>query len=108
MGWLNAQLHDDDVAALNRLPPWQDRARQAQLLLDGYGLAATDRVGFVTRMIEFAVRSVRDEALACGVTPTTASPAENGFPTLWAITWRARAAAWMFEHKSELEAVLEP
>ena len=105
--WLNAQLHDDDVAALHALPSAESRMRQARLIIDGYGLAARDRIGFVARMIEFAVPSAREEAVVCGVGPTTQSPAENGFPTLWAVTWRVRAAAWMHDHRTELEAALE-
>jgi len=104
--WLNVQLHDDDVAELNGLPPLHDRARQARVLLDGYRLAARDRARLVERMIEWAVRTAREEAIVCDVTPDTQSPAENGFPTLWAITWRVRAAAWMYDHRHELEPAL--
>jgi hypothetical protein len=107
VAWLNAQLHDDDVADINGLAPLEQRARQARLLIDGYGLEGVERVGFVTRMIEYAVHSARYEAVVCHVTPTAPSPAPNGFPTLWAITWRVKAAAWMLEHRSALEAVLE-
>jgi hypothetical protein len=107
MVWLNAHLHDDDVVALHGLPSATDRVRQARLILDGYRLAAGDRIGFVARMIEFAVRSAREEAVVCDVGPTTHSPAENGFPILWAVTWRVRAAAWMLDHRTELEAALE-
>ncbi|HEX4868763.1 MAG TPA: phosphotransferase, partial [Acidimicrobiales bacterium] len=105
--WLNAQLHDDDVAELHGLPPRHERARGARLVLDGYELPAAERAGFVDCMIEFAVRSARDEAIVCGVTPTTVSPGDDGFPTLWAITWRARAAAWMYDHRVELERIIE-
>lgn len=104
--WLNAQLHDDDVAALNGLPPLPDRARQARAMLDGYRLAARDRVRLVERMIEWVVRTAREEAIVHGVKTDTPSPAANGFPTLWAITWRARAAAWMYDHHDELQAAL--
>ena len=97
--WLNAQLHDDDVAALNELAGPEDRARQATLLLDGYGLSRKDREGFVDKMIEFAVRSARDEAVLSHVGPDTPSPSPNGFPLLWAVVWRARAAAWMLDHR---------
>lgn len=105
--WLNAQLHDDDVAELQGLAPLQDRAHQARLLLDGYELPAAERRGFISRIIEFAVRSAREEAIVYGVTRTTPSPAPNGFPTLWAITWRVRAAAWMYDNRSKLEKIIE-
>jgi hypothetical protein len=39
--WLNAQLHDDDVAERVGLPDLGTRARQARLILDGYGLPRT-------------------------------------------------------------------
>ncbi len=38
--WLNAHLHDDDVAALHGLPSAERRMRQARLIIDGYRLAA--------------------------------------------------------------------
>ena len=65
--WLNAQLHDDDVAEMHALPDLPVRARQARAVLDGYGLTVTDRAGMVHRMIEFAVHQARAEALAGGV-----------------------------------------
>jgi hypothetical protein len=102
--WLNAQLHDDDVVALNQLPEPVDRARQGAIILDGYGLPRGDREGFVDTMIEFAIRSARDEAVSWHVDPDTASPAANGFPLLWAVTWRARAAAWMLDHRAVLQS----
>lgn len=105
--WLNAQLHDDDVAALNNLPAPEDRARQATLILDGYGLSREHRQGFVDKMIEFAVRSTRDEAVLYHVDPDTPSPSPTGFPLLWSVVWRARAAAWMLDHRSMLQSVLD-
>jgi Ser/Thr protein kinase RdoA (MazF antagonist) len=104
--WLNAQLHDDDVAALNNLPPLEERARQLAALLDGYRLEPDAREGFIERMIEFALRTAREEAVQHEVGPETASPAPNGFPVLWAVTWRTRAAAWMSDHKQVLEAAV--
>ena len=105
--WLNAHLHDDDVADLNQLGSPSDRARQAAVLLDGYGLARADRVGFVDRMIEFAIRAARDEAVSSQVGPETPSPSPNGFPLLWAVTWRARSAAWMLDHRAVLQTTIE-
>jgi hypothetical protein len=57
-------------------------------------------------MIEWAVRTAREEAIVCGVSPESPSPADDGFPTLWAITWRVRAAAWMHDHRNDLETVM--
>ena len=104
--WLNAQLHDDDVAAINQLPGPADRARHAAVVLDGYGLAHRHRDGFVDKMIEFAIRSARDEAVASHAGPDTASPLPNGFPLLWAVTWRSCSAAWMLDHRTMLQSVL--
>lgn len=104
--WLNAQLHDDDVAASNGLGSADDRARQLGLILDGYGMARADRNGFVDQMIEFAVRSVREEAVRYQVGPTTVSPDPDGYPLLWAVAWRARSAVWMLDHRATLETAI--
>ncbi|MET0420966.1 MAG: hypothetical protein ABW073_04630 [Acidimicrobiia bacterium] len=101
----HGKLHDDDLAELHDLGTPHQRALQARLLLDGYRLPARDRTDIVPRMIEWAVRTAREEAIVCEVTPRSTSPAGNGFPTLWAITWRVRAAAWMY-HRHELDAAL--
>lgn len=106
--WLNAQLHDDDVAALNDLGSPAARARQAALILDGYGLDRDGREGFVDRMIEFVVRCSREEAVTSNIGPDTSSPKENGYPLLWAMAWRTRAAAWMYDHRAILEATINP
>ena len=94
--WLNAQLHDDDVAERVGLPRAADRARQARLILDGYGLPAKARAGFVEKMIEVAVREARAEAVEQDVGPdSTTAISPTGYPVLWAVTWRTRSAAWM-------------
>jgi len=105
--WLNAQLHDDDVAERHGLPSLADRARQARLILDGYGLPARERAGFADKMITFAVHSARAEAVEFGVTPeTTAGLTATGYPFVWAIAWRVRSASWMLTHRSRLEQAL--
>jgi hypothetical protein len=89
--WLNAQLHDDDVAERLGLPDLAGRGRQLRLILDGYGLPARERAGFVDKMITFAVHNARAEAVEFGVTPhTTAGSTDSGYPFVWAITWRIR------------------
>jgi hypothetical protein len=106
--WLNAQLHDDDIAEQHGLPPAGARAMHAGLLLDGYGLAARDRVGFVDRIIEFAVRDARAEAVDNSVTEWSASAvAPTGYPVMWAVTWRVRSAAWMIDNRTILERSIE-
>lgn len=104
--WLNAQLHDDDIADRHALPSPTARARQVRLLLDGYGLARAGRVGFVDKLIEFAVRAARAEAVQQQVTIDSAATSDTGFPVLWAITWRTRSAAWMLDHRALLEATV--
>ncbi|HYO01214.1 MAG TPA: phosphotransferase [Mycobacterium sp.] len=105
VAWLNAQLHDD-VADLNALPDNPARLGQCAAILDGYKLPSDHRVGFVDKMIEFALRSARDEAHTYAITSDTPSPAPDGFPILWAVTWRARAACWMLDHRSEINRTI--
>lgn len=56
-------------------------------LADGYELERNRRLGLVDRMVEFAIRAARDEAVFHEVGPDTASPADDGFPIAWAISW---------------------
>jgi hypothetical protein len=99
--WWNAQLHDDDVAERQQLPDTAARANQLRLFLDGYGLAAGDRSGFVTRMIEYAIRDSAAEAARARVTPES-----SDVTPLWAVAWRTRAAAWMLRHRPLLERAI--
>lgn len=101
--WLNAQLHDDDVAERVGLPDAHSRAAQAHAILDGYGYPSRDRAEFIDRMIELAVHAARAEAVMAHVTPeSTEAVDEKGFPVLWAITWRARSASWMIRNRTLL------
>jgi Ser/Thr protein kinase RdoA (MazF antagonist) len=105
--WLNAQLHDDDIAERAGLPSAAHRGRQVRLLLDAYGLPTAERAGFVDRMIELAVHSARSEAVQYGVTlDTTTAVDASGYPVLWAITWRTRSASWMLRNRQTLERAL--
>jgi thiamine kinase-like enzyme len=105
--WQNAQLYDDDVSTLNHLPDADARARQARLIADGYRLSPSDRVDFVDRMIQLAIRSAREEAVRYDVAPPTESPAPDGYPILWAVAWRSRSAAWMLDHRDMLRKTVE-
>ena len=101
-GWLNAKLHDDIVAEREGLPPLADRARQLRAIVDAYGLSAGQRRGFLDRMIEYVVSDTANEADAAEVTPEmTAHPS-----ALWAMAWRARAAAWLLRNRRPLENAL--
>lgn len=101
--WLNSQLHDDDVAELQGLPDARTRASHFRSILEGYGLAAGRRREVVDRMIELAVHSARAEAVMARVTPESEEAVgADGYPVLWAITWRARSASWMMRHRTLL------
>lgn len=100
-GWLNAQLHDDDVAERQNLPDAPARTAQLRLFADGYGLAADDRRELVTRMVEYAIRDCAAETMTAKITPESTDP-----EPLWAVAWRARSAAWMLRHRSLLEHAL--
>jgi hypothetical protein len=105
--WLKAQLHDDDVAERFELPSAERRAHQVRLLVDAYGLGMSERVGFVDKMAEIAVHSARAEAIQYEVTgDSTIAVDPSGYPVMWAITWRARAASWIFRHRELLERAL--
>jgi len=99
--WLNAQLHDDDIAAANDLPAIRDRARHLRLIVDGYRLPAAERPRLVSLMIELAMQDAAEQARDAGVTPTFTDPAP-----LWGITWRTRSAAWMLTHRRTLSQAL--
>ncbi|MBI4300703.1 MAG: phosphotransferase [Chloroflexi bacterium] len=99
--WLNAKLHDDDVARRDGLPTLADRAKQLRAIVDAYGLLPRQRRGFVDRIIEFVVHDTAEQADDAGVTPDTTDPAP-----IWALAWRARAAAWLFRHRRTLQNAL--
>jgi Ser/Thr protein kinase RdoA (MazF antagonist) len=106
--WLNAQLHDDDVAALHGLPDASARAGQLRAIVDGYGLARPARDDFVDRLLDVAVHSARAEVVQGGVTmESTAAVAADGYPVLWAIAWRARSASWIARHRGLLRRALQ-
>lgn len=101
--WLNAQLHDDDIAERQGLPDAATRARQAHAILDAYGLPTARRAELVDRMIELAIHAARAEAVSADVTPESESAVDaDGYPVLWAITWRARSASWMIRNRALL------
>jgi hypothetical protein len=76
--------------------------------VDSYGLSARHRRGFVDRIIEFVVHDTAEQADEAGVTPDTLDLKvdELGFNPLWALAWRARAAAWIVRHRRTLQNAL--
>jgi aminoglycoside phosphotransferase (APT) family kinase protein len=100
--WLNAKLHEDIVAERDGLPPLADRLRQLVAIVDAYGMAASQRRGFFDRIVEFVVSETAWEADDAGVSPDMTSHPM----ALWAMAWRARAAAWLLRHRPAFEAAL--
>lgn len=105
VAWLNAQLHDDDIAARNDLPPAAARARQLRLFVDAYGLDPEERSGLVTRMIEHAVRDAANELTDPGGLKMAKLPVGPRDPG-WAVAWRLRSAAWLVRHRPLLEGAI--
>lgn len=99
--WLNAQLHDDDIAERQGLPSPEARGAMARLVVDGYGLGRDARAGLVDLMVEVAVQDAADQARQAGVTPDSGDA-----EALWAVTWRVRSAAWMLRHRRVLHRAL--
>ena len=99
--WAHTQLYDDDLATRNGLADPETRVKQARLMADAYGLAASDRQRLPDRMLDYAAQSAADEAVELGLTPDT-----HETRGAWAIAWRARSVAWMFRHRDLIEQVL--
>lgn len=107
VAWQNAQLFDDDVAERVGLASPEARAKQVRILIDGYGVTKEERLSVFDRMVSLAIHEARAEAVAANVTPDSSDAIrEDGYPLLWAVTWRARSASWMLTHRTELTAAL--
>jgi hypothetical protein len=100
--WLNVKLFDDVVAEREGLTSPAERAHQLRVMVDGYGLPAHERRDFVQRIFEVAVCAAAWEADDSGLGPD----ATDHGRLWWALAWRARSAAWLIQHRSELEAAL--
>lgn len=100
--WWHAQLRADRPDA-PALPEAAARARKLACFADGYRLAADLREALVGRMIEFAIRECAAEAQEAQITPASTDPAP-----MWGLAWRARAAAWMLDHRTVLERAVRP
>ncbi|MEA2527286.1 MAG: hypothetical protein QOF73_4513 [Thermomicrobiales bacterium] len=97
--WLNAQLHDDEIAEQQGLPPAEVRARQLRLFADGYRLPARDRVDLVQRLIDVAILSCASDVREAAISPDSIG-AEW---LVWGVAWRARSAAWLVRQRGLLE-----
>ena len=103
--WLNAKLHDDRVAELEGLPNVNTRAQQLRAVVEGYGLAKYERVGFVDNIAEFVIFATAAEADAANIkidTPLDKLDAQ----VPWALAWRARSAAWITKNRRVLQNAL--
>lgn len=99
--WNNAQLYDDEIAAMNGLPEAAHRIRQLRLFADAYGLPAAERHRLAYRIIEFVAQSAANEVAEQGITPET-----QHAPRVWGIAWQVRSLAWLLRQRPALEAAL--
>jgi hypothetical protein len=105
--WLNAHLVDDDVAERQGLPDAATRARHARAIVDGYRLPVTRRDELVDRLADVAAHAARHEAVDHTVGPdSTDAVAPDGYPVLWAVSWRARSASWIARHRPLLRRAI--
>lgn len=96
--WLNAQLHDDDVADRAGLGSPAERAGHLARICDGYELPRRAGEVLVDRMIQIAVLDAADEAVQAAAAP-------DAVP-FWNLAWRTRAAGWMIRHRALLCAAV--
>ncbi len=100
--WNNAQLYDDDVAALNGLPDAATRIRQVRVFADAYELSRVNRRKLTDQIIAFAAQSAANEVIEQQIAPNT-----EHAPRVWGIAWQTRSVAWLIRHRSRLEAMLD-
>ena len=103
--WLNAKLHDDEVAEREGLPSLSDRAVQLRAIVDAYGLTKKQRRGFVDKIIEFVIHDVAEQGDEADIThETDLASIERVY--LWSFAWRSRAAAWIYRNRRTLQNAL--
>lgn len=98
LGWLNAHLFDDDLAARLGLADATSRAAHLGAIADGYGLPRAARAALVDTMIRLALHDTANEAIEAAITPDTTVAGVAP----WAMAWRARSAAWMDRNRAVL------
>ena len=103
--WLNAKLFGDDVAQREGLPSLEVRARQLRAIVDAYGLSTAQRRSIVD-FVGYAIHDAAEQANAFGVTPDMVDPMPDGYPIIWGLAWRARAAAWVYLNRDTLERAI--
>lgn len=103
--WLNAKLFDDDVAEREGLPSLEIRASQLRAIVDAYGLSTAQRRRMVDLIIGYATHDTAEQADEYAVTPNMVDPMPDGYPLVWGLTWRARAA-WVYRNRDTLEKAI--
>lgn len=98
--WLNAQLHDEPVAHIQGLADPKTRAVHLKLMLDGYELSTAQRARLVDLMIDVAITDAAEQAREVALNDTTSEQ-------LWAISWRARSAAWMVHNRALITQTIQ-
>ena len=104
--WLNAKLFDDDVAEREGLPSLEVRACQLRAIVDAYGPTMSQRRRIVDLIIGYAIHDAAETADEFKVTPDMVEPMPDGFPIIWGLTWRVRAAAWVYRNRGALEKAI--
>lgn len=99
--WLNALLFDDDLAEKLGLGSVEARGKQIKLLLDGYELPASSRVGFISLVRDFAVLNAANE-----ISNNLALQATDPAALLDAVIWRTRSAGWLVKHHDTLDRIV--
>ena len=104
--WLNAKLFSDDVAEREGLPSLEVRARQLRAIVDAYGLSTAQRRRIVDLIIGYAIHDAAEQDDEFGVTHKMVDPMPDGYPIIWGLTWRIRAAAWVYRNRDTLETTI--
>ena len=104
--WLNAKLFGDDVAEREGLPSLEVRAHQLRAIVDAYGLSTVQRRCIVDLIIGYAIHDAAEQADEFNVTPDMIDPLPDGYPIIWGLTWRTRAAAWVYRNRDTLERAI--
>lgn len=99
--WLNALLFDDDLAEKLGLGGVEARGKQVRMLLDGYELPASRRIGFMGLVRDFAVLNAANE-----ISSNLALQATDPSALLDAVIWRTRSAGWLVKHHDALDRIV--
>ena len=105
VAWQNAQLHDDDVAEQSGLPDAAAERGSSASWSTATGSNAPTVSASSTRWWSWRSAAPGKKPSTTRSPPASEALTADGFPIMWAITWRSRAAAWMLEHRALLVAI---